>query len=107
LLDIPEHFSNTEIDFYIFMSDHTHLILVITDTGGACPAATKRPSLGSIIGSFKAAASRLVGKSLWQPNYYEHIIRSESCLDRIRDYILRNPCMEYDEINWRLLDPSL
>jgi len=27
----------------------------------------------------------------WQRNYYEHIIRDEKSLDRIRDYIFNNP----------------
>ena len=113
LLSIPEHFPNTKIDFYVFMSDHIHLVLVINDArptepvrGAACRAATKRTTLGNIIGSFKSAASRLSGKSIWQPNYYEHIIRSEEALDHIRTYILHNPWIEYDEINWKRIDPS-
>jgi putative transposase len=28
---------------------------------------------------------------LWQRNYYEHIIRNEDSLNRIRQYILDNP----------------
>jgi REP element-mobilizing transposase RayT len=28
---------------------------------------------------------------LWQRNYYEHIIRNEESLNRIRQYILDNP----------------
>lgn len=28
---------------------------------------------------------------LWQRNYYEHVIRNEASLERIRDYILNNP----------------
>ena len=28
---------------------------------------------------------------LWQRNYYEHIVRNEESLNRIRDYILNNP----------------
>ena len=28
---------------------------------------------------------------LWQRNYYEHIIRDERALDRIREYIVSNP----------------
>ena len=33
---------------------------------------------------------------LWQRNYYEHIIRNERALERIRDYILTNP------LHWHL-----
>jgi REP element-mobilizing transposase RayT len=30
-------------------------------------------------------------RRLWQRNYYEHIIRDEGSLDRIREYIVSNP----------------
>lgn len=29
--------------------------------------------------------------SVWQRNYYEHVIRDEKSLDRIREYIATNP----------------
>jgi REP element-mobilizing transposase RayT len=28
---------------------------------------------------------------LWQRNYYEHVIRNENEMDRIRQYIAENP----------------
>ena len=28
---------------------------------------------------------------LWQRNYYEHVIRDELALSRVRDYIANNP----------------
>jgi putative transposase len=31
------------------------------------------------------------GVAVWQRNYYEHIIRDEESLNRIREYILNNP----------------
>ncbi len=31
-------------------------------------------------------------KRLWQRNYYEHIIRSDKYLHKIREYIINNPC---------------
>jgi REP element-mobilizing transposase RayT len=55
-------------------------------------------SLGAIVGSFKAVASkrlnrwrRTPGKATWQRNYYERVIRSDDELERIRLYILANP----------------
>jgi REP element-mobilizing transposase RayT len=54
--------------------------------------------LAAIVGSFKSAASRQInqlrdtpGAPVWQRGYYEHIIRNERSLDRIRGYILDNP----------------
>jgi REP element-mobilizing transposase RayT len=58
----------------------------------------KRQSIGAIVGSFKSAASKRInerrgtpGAPVWQRNYYEHIIRSEDSLARIREYIAENP----------------
>lgn len=40
------------------------------------------------------------GVSLWQRNYYDHIIRNEKALNVIRRYILYNPLMwSYDMDN--------
>ena len=39
---------------------------------------------------------------IWQPNYYERIIRNESALNRIREYIMNNP--EKEKYDWDRLD---
>jgi REP element-mobilizing transposase RayT len=48
--------------------------------------------------AFKTFSARSVnlsrntpGLPVWQRNYYEHVIRSEASLNRIRQYILDNP----------------
>ena len=55
-------------------------------------------SIASIVGSFKSAATKRInemrgmpGGKLWQRNYYEHIIRNDESLHRIREYIANNP----------------
>jgi len=48
-------------------------------------------TLGSVIAGFKAAVSSRVGRSVWQRNYYEHIIRDDEGLTRIREYIATHP----------------
>jgi len=59
---------------------------------------TNRKSLGRLIGAFKTVSSKQInlirdtpGSPVWQRNYYEHIIRSEESLQRIRYYIDCNP----------------
>jgi putative transposase len=60
----------------------------------------RRParSLGSLVAGYKAATTKRIndlcgthGKAFWQRNYYEHIIRNDADLDRIRLYIANNP----------------
>jgi hypothetical protein len=55
-------------------------------------------SLPTIVRSFKSAVTKRINKTrnahgakLWQRNYYEHIIRDENELNRIREYIANNP----------------
>ena len=53
------------------------------------------PTLGQIIRYFKGKTSFVGRKELphfqWQRNYYEHVIRTEDELNRLREYIVNNP----------------
>ena len=45
---------------------------------------------------------------LWQRNYFEHVIRREDSLNRIRQYILDNPMRwEFDRENPAVVKPEL
>jgi len=91
------------------MPDHVHYVVWLLDpadrrgsrTAAQRPAA--RPlTLGNVVGAFKTVASRSInasrgtrGQSVWQRNYYEHVIRNEDELGRIRGYIQNNPLKEH------------
>lgn len=117
--EIPAHFPKVELDAFVIMPDHMHGIIMITDSGkdvgheeamhilpnhrewGASFQRPKGPghgSVGAIVGSFKSAVTRQInilrgisGETVWQRNYYEHIIRNEAELKQIRLYIEGNP----------------
>ena len=74
-----------EIDYHVVMDNHLHLLLILED----CAL-----SLGEIIRRFKSVVSRRAGSRLWQPNYYEHVIRNDKALRKIREYIQTNPMIE-------------
>src|SRR4051812_36442607 len=100
-LQTPHMRPNVGLDAFVVMPDHFHAVVVITQRAEVATASGFRsPShtLGAIIRGFKAAMTRqantLWGTSrqlLWQRNYYEHIIRNDADLDRIRRYIAANP----------------
>jgi putative transposase len=78
------------------------------------PQGPKRRSVGAIIGSYKSAVSKGIheiggasGPAIWQRNYFEHIIRNDVSLNRIRQYILDNPVRwAYDRYNPRAIHPE-
>jgi len=100
------------VDDYIIMPNHLHAIFVIKekndfgqsrDTVNRVSTVAKfgklQPkSLSAIVNTFKGAVTRQCNrenlKFQWQSNYYEHIIRNEKDLARIKKYIANNP------INW-------
>jgi REP element-mobilizing transposase RayT len=64
----------------------------------AMPRGPQPGSLGAIMAQFKSRVTKrlwkipsLNGKSIWQRNYYEHIIRNEDEMARIWRYIESNP----------------
>jgi putative transposase len=85
------------LDSYVIMPNHVHSLIVLQQHLRDDPAGWRRHSLSSIVGAFKAAASRRVAaipgqqNRLWQRSYHERIVRSYQELGRIRDYIAANP----------------
>ncbi|WP_017713130.1 transposase [Prochlorothrix hollandica] len=62
------------------------------------PNGTQPGSIGAIVQTFKSHTTRKInritqskGKTLWQRNYYEHIVRNQESLQKIRSYIQMNP----------------
>lgn len=103
--EISEHFPNVELDEYVIMPNHIHGILMLNDSVGtrhavSLPERFGKPvpgSLSTIVRSFKSAVTKRINEmhltdnaSLWQPRYYDRIIRSEKELQNIRDYIANN-----------------
>ncbi len=91
---LAEHHPYVDLDAYIVMPNHLHGIIVLTEAD----AAIKSKSLGRLIGAFKTVSSKAInqardmpGGPVWQRDFYEHIIRDEADLNRIREYILHNP----------------
>jgi REP element-mobilizing transposase RayT len=111
LQGISERFPNVTVDTFVVMPNHLHVILnvgaqFIAPAGEVGPegAMNRAPTLGQIIRTVKAVSTHRIRRTrdsrfAWQRNYYEHVVRDEEALKRIRQYILDNP------IRWAL-DPE-
>jgi REP element-mobilizing transposase RayT len=98
------------MDEFIIMPNHIHGIIIINDISslpideastraetnyGTAPR-SKSISLGNIIRQFKSVCTRRIrsagfDKFAWQSRFYDHIIRDDESLQRIREYIQSNP----------------
>ena len=96
--DLPNHNFGIELDAFIAMPNHVHGIINIVRAGLEPARTGKMQNLSEIIRQFKTFSARRInqlrntpGLPLWQRNYYEHVVRDEDDLYRIRKYIINNP----------------
>ena len=103
---------NIVVDAFVVMPNHLHGVLIINDTNACRDVLSKRlyvgphkklskispkkNSISMIIRFFKRQATKYARAhtdifTVWQSNYYDRIIRNENELNRIREYIIRNP----------------
>mgnify|MGYP002814094066 FL=1 len=135
--DLSIHYRGVEIDQFVVMPNHLHGVIVLEGAAPrACPAPGGQPqgvaptktrsadavrpiSLPDLVHRFKTLTTQryAVGvqefgwprfhQRLWQRNYFEHVIRDENSLNRIRQYILDNPMRwEFDRENPAAAQPE-
>lgn len=116
---LASHYPGVQIDEFVVMPNHIHGIVVLpgrdddnqhtvgaqfiappigTGANPSTGAINRAPTLGAVVRGFKARITNAIndirqtpGALVWQRNYYEHIIRDDDDLNRIRQYILDNP----------------
>ncbi len=122
--ELNQKFATVETDEFVFMPNHCHVIIIITDSvvgadlcvgpvpEGAHTGAPLQPRLSTVIQWFKTMTTNEYihgvktgawppfNGRLWQRNYYEHVIRNEESLNRIRQYVPDNPARwQFDREN--------
>ncbi len=109
---IPAHFPNAILHEYVIMPNHIHGIIELlqaesTPRVGAenfLPLPQKQNefqkpiplSIASIVKGFKIGVTKWFRANteidtVWQRNYYEHIIRNQESFQNISSYIINNP----------------
>jgi putative transposase len=104
-VDLPKYYPNIQLDLFVIIPNHVHGIIFIVGAGFK-PVPADYP-LSEIVRGFKTFSSRCIneirniaGLPVWQRNYYEHVVRNEKELNRIREYILYNPLQwQFDREN--------
>ena len=87
LTGVTGRLDGTELGAWIVMPDHLHAIVIL---------AGMNQQLGSVVGAVKSGAAREsrehgCASPLWQRGYYDHVVRDDADLERVREYITTNP----------------
>ena len=103
---LNDFYDNVLVDKYVIMPDHIHLILSVNNgqpaqrtVGDACPynanqnikTDNKNSTVAKFISTFKRFCNKEYGQNIWQPRYYDHIIRNQEDYNEIWEYIENNP----------------
>ena len=84
-----------EIEKYVIMPDHTHMIIRLDN--GSMWASTptdrkpQRNHISNIVRSIKVLVAKEIGEPIFQRSYYDHVIRNQQDYDEIWQYIENNP----------------
>jgi len=94
---LTQHYFHIDLDSFVVMPNHIRGIVCLTDGAAIDERGKARHGLAEVVGAFKAFSSRQINalrhrnEPVWQRNYFEHIIRNEESLNRVREYIETNP----------------
>lgn len=105
---IPLFYLGVRLHEFVIMPNHIHgiieLVKSLDRTISHDPpdprAQICAPTIGRIVRGFKAAVSKYAGYTVWQRNYYEHVIRSDNELRFIAHYIEYNP-LQWDKDKYK------
>lgn len=86
--------TNVEINNYVIMPNHLHMIIVINNDKLLNKQILK---ISGIIQQFKGSITKQIGASIWQKSYYDHIIRNQREYEKINEYIQNNPLKWEDD----------
>ncbi len=91
--ELPHHYPHVSLGDIMIMPNHVHAVLLIKPNEKATGQAL--PEIVRALKSFSArrinALRATPGAIVWQRNYFEHIVRDNEDLCRIREYIWANP----------------
>ena len=106
---IDGHNENIEIEKYVIMPNHIHLIIMVNKINHKGFGTSGKPSptenedetraneiIPKLVSSLKRYTNKQTKSDIWHRSYHDHIIRTQKDYDKIWEYIDTNP------IKWEL-----
>ena len=98
---LNEFYDYLKVDQYVIMPNHIHIILFILGNGASrtSPPTKQHASVSRFISTFKRFCNKEIGVNIWQPSFYDHIIRDREDYEEHVYYIYENPMRwKFDEL---------
>src|SRR5439155_2022104 len=105
--NLSSHYKYVAVDSQVVMPNHVHAIIMSEGDHASSPHPKGLPSLTGIspaCGSLSAIVSILQGwsnpamprvgglkQTIWQPRFYDRILRGDANITAVREYIWNNP----------------
>ena len=90
---LNDFYDDLEVDQYVIMPNHIHIILFVYENGPSRTSApTKQHSAVSrFVSTFKRFCNKESGANIWQRSFYDHVIRDSKDYQNHLRYICENP----------------
>ena len=87
IFKIPEHAPGMQVDKFVVMPNHVHMILVLEND---------QQDVSVVIGQYKSYVSKKIhdlfpNEEIWQVSFHDHKIRNQNQYEKIWNYIENNP----------------
>jgi putative transposase len=92
--EIPRRYSGIELDTVMVMPDHLHAIISLggdTDSLSTVVHWLKSRTTSDYTLGVRAAGWPPFHGRLWQPGFYDRVMRDDQELNAIREYVMQNP----------------
>ena len=95
IVQLDSFYNDVSVDKYAIMPDHIHLLITVSSGQSRTPVPTEINNRNSVISRFVSTLKRFCnkeyGENIWQPRYYDHVIRNQEDYNEAWEYIENNP----------------
>ena len=96
--NIPYVYPALDVDHYVIMPDHIHLLLIVC--ADECGRPMVAPTMSRVVQQLKGYITKRIGHSIWQKLFIDHVIRNREDYEEHVKYIYDNPIRwQYDRSN--------
>ena len=98
---LNDFYNNINVEQYVIMPNHIHIILLVSENGSPRTSTPTRQTsvVSHFISTFKRFCNKEYGQNIWQRGFYDHIIRNREDYEEHMKYIYENPTRwYYDEL---------